>query len=227
MTEHAFSLAWNEIAIRLIFALALTGIIGWERERLRKPAGFRTHILVGLGACLVMMVSLAMVDLYPDPQQRVDPGRIAAQVVVGIGFLGAGTILRSKEGIVSGLTTAASLWVVSGIGLAVGCGFYLGASLTTVLVLIVLYFMNRVDDYVDSHHCHMLIVHARMGGQLIERIKEILRKFKVRIVETEMQMPSSAEKLIVVHFRPIKLEESKAIAQRLSKLPGVKEVSFN
>jgi putative Mg2+ transporter-C (MgtC) family protein len=227
MNEPVFSLASNEVAIRLLIALALTGVIGWERERLRKPAGFRTHILVGLGACLVMMVSLGMADLYPNPLQRVDPGRIAAQVVVGIGFLGAGTILRSKEGIVSGLTTAASLWVVSGIGLAVGCGFYRGAYLTTGLVLVVLYFMNRVDDYVDSHHYHTLILHAGMGGYLIEKVKSILRESKVRIMETEMQMPSATEKLIVVHFRPIKLEQGKVIAQRLSKLPGVKEVSFN
>ena len=226
MTEPTFTIASNEVAIRLVLALALTGIIGWERERLRKPAGFRTHILVGLGACLVMMVSLSMADLYPG-LQRVDPGRIAAQVVVGIGFLGAGTILRSKEGIVSGLTTAASLWVVSGIGLAVGCGFYRGAFLTTALVLVVLYFMNRVDDYMDSHLYHLVSVHAGATGHLIERVKEVLREYKVRIINTEVLMPSSTEKLIVVHFRPIQVAESKALTQRLAKLPGVKEISFN
>ena len=226
MTEPTFTIASNEVAIRLILALACTGIIGWERERLRKPAGFRTHILVGLGACLVMMVSLSMADLYPG-LQRVDPGRIAAQVVVGIGFLGAGTILRSKEGIVSGLTTAASLWVVSGIGLAVGCGFYRGAFLTTALVLVVLYFMNRVDDYMDSHLYHAVSVHAGATGHLIERVKEVLREYKVRIINTEVLMPSSTEKLIVVHFRPIQVTESKALTQRLAKLPGVKEISFN
>jgi putative Mg2+ transporter-C (MgtC) family protein len=227
MNEPIFSLAPNEVAIRLLIALALTGIIGWERERLRKPAGFRTHILVGLGACLVMMVSLAMADLYPNPLQRVDPGRIAAQVVVGIGFLGAGTILRSKEGIVSGLTTAASLWVVSGIGLAVGCGFYRGAFLTTALVMIVLFFMNRVDDYVDSTRYHMVMVHAGMSSHLIENVKGVLREFKVRIVDTDVQIPSSTEKLIVLHFRPIHVDQGKAIAESLSKLPGIKEVSFN
>src|SRR5262245_1430154 len=116
MHSVPFNFELSTIALRLVLAVLLSGVVGWVRELLAKPAGFRTHILVGIGSALVMLVSIFMVDLYPD-LKTVDPTRIAAQVVVGIGFLGAGTILRSREGIVSGLTTAASLWVVSGIGL--------------------------------------------------------------------------------------------------------------
>jgi len=211
---------------RLVLAVFLSGVIGWERERMRKPAGFRTHILVGIGSSLTMMVSLFMVDLFPD-LKSVDPSRIAAQVIVGIGFLGAGTILRSREGIVSGLTTAASLWVVSAIGLAVGCGFYSGALLTTALVMVVLYFMNRVDDYIEGHLYHSVTIHAKMSGQLIESAKEILREFEVKIIRTEVQTPTPTEKFVIVHFKPVAVAAGKRIAIRLSKLSGVREVVFD
>jgi putative Mg2+ transporter-C (MgtC) family protein len=154
----------------------------------------------------------------------VDPGRIAAQVVVGIGFLGAGTILRSREGLVTGLTTAASLWVVSGIGLAVGCGFYSGAVLSTIFVMGTLYFMNWVDDYIEGHLYHMVTIHAKMGGHLLEDAKEILRDLGVRIARTEIQTPFPSEKYVVIHFKPIPVAQGKIIAHKLSKLAGIKEV---
>ena len=213
-----------EVAFRLLITVLCSGVIGWERERLRKPAGFRTHILVGIGACLVMLVSIFMYDLF---EGKVDPTRIASNVVVGIGFLGAGTILRSREGIVMGLTTAASLWVVSGIGLAIGCGFYSGGLMATVLVLVVLYLMNWVDDYVETHLYHTVAVHAKMSVQLIEDVKEVLRDFGVKIIRTEVQTPSPSEKYILVHCKPIPVAEGRRISGRLSKLSGVKEVVFD
>jgi putative Mg2+ transporter-C (MgtC) family protein len=224
MPDSSFSLHLDTIAIRLILAVIFSGVVGWERERLRKPAGFRTHILVGVGSTLVVMVSIFMSDIYSG---RVDPSRIASNVVVGIGFLGAGTILRSREGIVTGLTTAASLWVVSGIGLALGCGFYTGALMTTVIVIMVLYLMNFVDDYVESHLYHSVTIHAKMNAHLIEDVKENLRVFGVKIDRTEVQTPSPTEKYIVVHFKPLPVAEGKRITQRLSKLTGVREVIFD
>jgi putative Mg2+ transporter-C (MgtC) family protein len=224
MHETTSSIPLDVMALRLGLAVLLAGVIGWERERLRKPAGFRTHILVGVGSALVMMVSLFMVDLGGT---AVDPGRIAAQVVVGIGFLGAGTILRSREGVVSGLTTAASLWVVSGIGLAVGCGFTSGALLTTFLVMVVLFFMNRVDEYIEMHLYHTVTVHARMSPQLIEDVKGVLRDNGVKIVRTEVQMPSPTEKYVVVHFKPVPVAQGKGLARLLGKVPGVKEAVFD
>ena len=226
MQELNFSLPLTTVALRLVLAIVFSGVVGWERERLRKPAGFRTHILVGIGATLVMMVSLSIVDLYPG-LQRVDPGRIAAQVVVGIGFLGAGTILRSREGIVTGLTTAASLWVVSGIGLAVGCGFYSGAALATTLVMIVLYFMNWVDDYVEAQLYHTVSIHAKMTAYVVEDVKEVLRDAEVKIIRTEIQTPLPSEKYVVVHFKPIPVARGRALTHRLSKIKGVREVVFD
>ena len=125
-----------QIFIRLILATALGGMIGFEREARRRAAGFRTHVLVCLGSTLIMMTSMYICQIYMG-MVNADPGRIAAQVITGIGFLGAGTIIRSGA-TVKGLTTAASLWAVAGIGLAVGCGFYFAAVFTTALVFITL-----------------------------------------------------------------------------------------
>ncbi|MCX5698731.1 MAG: MgtC/SapB family protein [Candidatus Omnitrophica bacterium] len=132
-----------QMITRLLLTLVLSGLIGLERQVHRRDAGLRTHILVALGSCLIMLTSLYVFDIYKD-QVALDPVRIAAGVVTGIGFLGAGTIIHESDG-VRGLTTAASLWVAAGIGLAVGVGFNKIAIYTTVLVLIVLHFLRYVE----------------------------------------------------------------------------------
>lgn len=133
---QGFTLHDKEMVIRLLLAAFLGGLIGSEREISGKEAGLRTHSLVCLGSALVMLISIEIYHTFKDVAP-VDPSRIAAQVVSGIGFLGAGAILRSPHGI-SGLTTAASLWVVSAVGLACGSGFLKPAILTTVLMLVIL-----------------------------------------------------------------------------------------
>lgn len=132
-----------QIIGRLLLTLLLSGLIGLERQVHRRDAGLRTHILVALGSCLIMLTSLYVFDIYKDVVS-IDPARIAAGVITGIGFLGAGTIIREPEK-VRGLTTAASLWVVAGIGLAVGVGFNRVAIYATVLVLIVLHFLRYAE----------------------------------------------------------------------------------
>ncbi|MEW6100847.1 MAG: MgtC/SapB family protein [Candidatus Omnitrophota bacterium] len=136
----------TEILKRLSFAVVLSGLIGLERELHRRTAGLRTHILVSLGSCLIMLTSIYVFDIYKG-EVAVDPARIAAGVITGIGFLGAGTIIREREG-VKGLTTAASLWVVAGLGLSVGCGFYSAAIFTTVLSLIVLFLLRYLEGVI-------------------------------------------------------------------------------
>jgi putative Mg2+ transporter-C (MgtC) family protein len=133
----------TQIIIRLILSVVLSGLIGLERQIHRRTAGLRTHILVCLGSCLIMLTSMYVFDIYKN-EVPLDPGRIAAGVITGIGFLGAGAIIREREG-VKGLTTAASLWVVAGIGLAVGCGFYRAGVYTTILALIVLFFLRYIE----------------------------------------------------------------------------------
>lgn len=140
----AASLPWWEILARLALAMALGIAFGWNPERAHKPAGLRTHLLVSLGSAIMMLISLEMYYLYSSATTSVDPGRIAAQVVSGIGFIGAGTIMHADGGLVKGLTTAASIWAVSGVGMACGAGMYLLAVAGTVVTLISLALVNRI-----------------------------------------------------------------------------------
>ena len=128
---------------RLILAVIAGGLIGFEREVSRRSAGLRTHILVCLGSSLIMLTSLYVFDIYKD-SVPLDPVRIAAGVVMGIGFLGAGAIIRSGE-VVRGLTTAATIWLVAGIGLAIGCGFYLAGLIATILAIAVLSLLKQLE----------------------------------------------------------------------------------
>jgi putative Mg2+ transporter-C (MgtC) family protein len=129
-----------DLAIRLTMGLVLGAIIGFERELHRQPAGFRTHSLVSLGAALFTVVSA-----FGFTGDLVDPTRIAAQIVSGIGFIGAGTILQYR-GHIRGLTTAASLWSVAAVGTAAGAGLYIVATVATVLILIILSILDRVES---------------------------------------------------------------------------------
>ncbi|MCX7773827.1 MAG: MgtC/SapB family protein [Clostridia bacterium] len=137
------------VAIRLFAACVLGGIIGFERAYTHhKPAGFRTHILVSLGSCLVMLISDFALVAYKGVA-NVDPTRIGAQVVSGIGFLGAGAIIRHGFS-VKGITTAASIWAVACVGLACGIGFYGGAALATLLIWLVLMYLKIIEERLAS-----------------------------------------------------------------------------
>ena len=135
---------------RLMLAMVLGGIIGLERELKNHSAGFRTHILVTVGSCIFMLVSVSMpviITAMPNGTvNNVDPSRIAAQVVSGIGFLGAGAIIQAKGRRIHGLTTAASLWVVAAIGLAVGAGLYLTSIIATIMLLNILTSFSRLES---------------------------------------------------------------------------------
>jgi putative Mg2+ transporter-C (MgtC) family protein len=134
-----------ELLSRLLLAALLGSVIGFERERLNWAAGLRTHMLVCVGSSLIMLVSaFGFADVLGEKNVVLDPSRIAAQVVSGIGFLGAGSILLRGE-IVRGLTTAASLWSVAGIGLAVGGGMYTAAVGATIIILIILAGMKPLE----------------------------------------------------------------------------------
>ncbi len=119
---------WTDV-LKLLIAAGLGALLGFERERTKKPAGLRTHMLVALGSALFTIISI---DFFPN-----DPARIAAGIVTGIGFLGAGTIFRAKDH-VQGLTTAASVWTVAAVGMAVALGYYALATIAVVLALIIL-----------------------------------------------------------------------------------------
>src|SRR6202789_4183621 len=137
-------LDWNLI-LRLLIAAVLGSIIGADRERLVWAAGLRTHMLVSVGACLFMIVSAFGFATTLGPHVILDPSRVAAQVVSGIGFLGAGSILLRGD-VVRGLTTAASLWAVAAIGLAVGGGLYIASVAATAIILIILAGLKPLEE---------------------------------------------------------------------------------
>lgn len=213
-------------AIRLFLAAILGAVIGLERESLNKSAGFRTHTLVCLGSCLIMMTSI---EMYQNVgyTNTADPGRIAAQVVSGIVFLGAGTIIRSGFG-VKGLTTAASLWVVAGIGLAVGMGSYFTAIITTGIVFLVLVYMTKFENRLRLSHDKQKKLHLTVEdkpGQL-GIVTSSLGELDVHIRNLEMSGMGSSNrlKLVITVIVPYNhdLEE---IIEKVSKIKGVYQVS--
>ena len=134
-----------DLGLRLITSAVCGGLIGLERESHGKDAGFRTYAIVCVGSALIMILSTEIYEMYKD-SAKVDPARMAAQVVSGIGFLGAGAIIRFPQGI-KGLTTAAGIWTAAGIGMACGMAEYKLAFLTTLLVLVILILFSKIDQF--------------------------------------------------------------------------------
>ena len=161
MSEFTNELPLYEIILRIVMAIIIGGVIGYERGHQNRPAGFRTHILVCLGAAIVSMIQdqlrvniLKYTISHPEVAQvlKTDLGRIGAQVVSGIGFLGAGTIMRDK-GIIGGLTTAASIWATGCLGLSIGWGFYYLAIPAGIGIIIVLVTLKKLERYwIENKH---------------------------------------------------------------------------
>lgn len=191
-----------EMMVKLLLAAVLGGIIGLEREVHGRAAGLRTHILVCLGSALIMVTSVNLVGFYPNAE----PSRIAAQVVSGIGFLGAGTIIRFRAS-VRGLTTAASLWVAAGIGLAIGGGFYQEAFFTTLIVLSSLFFLTKLEHKIIRKDWYKtLSLVAKSGPSQLEAIRDVLSEYNAEIRDFEAKKISDDKvtlelrlKLVGVH----------------------------
>lgn len=179
----------SELIARLLLAAFLGSAIGLERERLLWAAGLRTHMLVCVGACLIMIVSsFGFSDILGTPHVVLDPSRVAAQVVSGIGFLGAGAILLRGD-VVRGLTTAASVWAVAGIGLAVGGGLYVAATSTTILILIILVVLKPLAEKVkekagNPRVLNLTAKHGEMSMNIMQKtMKERSRYIKQFVIE--------------------------------------------
>ncbi|ACL69536.1 MgtC/SapB family protein [Halothermothrix orenii] len=213
-----------DITYRLLTALLLGGLVGWERERHERPAGFRTHILVTVGSALLMVISLSMVELYPDTDA--DPARIAAQVVSGIGFLGAGTIIR--EGFsVKGLTTAASLWTVAAIGLAAGAGYYKISTITTLIVFITLFFLSKLELGVSSVNTRILKCRVMDKPGLLGEIGVTLGSKEINITNVNIEKNSNEGEMDVELIVKIPRNFDKSIInQELLKIEGIRAINW-
>lgn len=170
-----------QIIVRILLSIILSGLIGTEREKLKRPAGIRTHMLVGVGATLVILTSNHMALSF----ENVQVDRMGAQVISGIGFLGAGTILQQGN-TVQGLTTAAGLWAVACIGLAVGSGFYLGAITATVIVLITLVVFRRIESLlIKIEKTFYIEVTLSNKSEGIANVLKLFEEMKVNIRSIE------------------------------------------
>ncbi|SDO40208.1 putative Mg2+ transporter-C (MgtC) family protein [Paenibacillus sp. yr247] len=180
-----------EYSLRILLALLCGGLIGFEREWSRHAAGFRTHILVCLGSAALMLLSIyGFSQFVAEANVRLDPTRLAAQVISGIGFLGAGAIMRNGN-VITGLTTAASIWIVAAIGLCLGAGFYYVASLSTALVLISLFVFSKWErKLLHRRSHHEVVIHVVYNSGIIEDIMNIFQEQKVQVVGMEMKEAS-------------------------------------
>ena len=175
MNELVSVIPRADLLFALVLASILGGAIGLERELSGKPAGFRTNLLICVGAALLTELSVAI-----GASNDGDPGRIAAQIVSGIGFLGAGTIIQAR-GTVIGLTTAATLWVVSAIGIALGAGYYMEAIGTTVLVLVALLLLGKVESKViQAKRQQNLVVQTQPDIEAVLAVEKILDRHDLR-----------------------------------------------
>lgn len=214
------------ITLRLLLAALLGGLIGLERESLNKSAGLRTHILVCLGSCLIMITSIEIFETVGHGTIG-DPARIAAQVVSGIGFLGAGTIMRSGFGI-KGLTTAASLWLVAAIGLAVGVGSYAAAIICTTIVFVILVYMPRLEKRVKSpqRYKKIEIILVDKPGQ-IGVIATMFGEMNIDIRNIEMaEKDNNNCKLTFSVVIPYCLKEADVL-EGLNRIEGISQVTLN
>jgi len=214
------------VAVKLSLSLLLGAAVGLEREAHDRPAGLRTFILVSVGSTLIMIVSLGIRDLFPGVT-GIDPGRIAAQVVTGIGFLGAGTIIHEGASI-RGLTTAAGLWVVAAVGLAVGAGLYLPAAATTVLTLITLTVLSYVERHLIGGKGYALleVVSRDEPGQL-GRVGSVLGDKDIDIRDIRLMPEDSGRVLIRLRVKAPRGGALEEAMQTVASLPGVHSAEYS
>ena len=204
------------IPIRLVLAAILGGIIGIERQIHEKPAGLRTNILICVGSTLFMSLSTRVAQVLGG-----DPTRIAAQIISGIGFLGAGAVLHS-HGFVLGLTTAATIWVVAGVGMALGSGMYLVAVFATAMSLVTLYFLSFVEDRIQGRRSYSYSLVVSDLNQALSSINRVLQESSV--AAASFNFKKRADNYRVWFKLVIPRETNIKIIQRLSEVPEIIQV---
>jgi putative Mg2+ transporter-C (MgtC) family protein len=224
------TLAIGDLALRILLAAALGGLIGLERELSDQPAGLRTHLLVVLGSCLFTLVGAYGLEAFQGSSNAVnlDPTRIAAQVVSGIGFLGAGAILR--EGLnIRGLTTAATLWVVAAIGVASALGYWEGASITTATAILALVALKRVERMLlprlrlGMHRFKMTMSAELKMSELIEAVES----HGGRIHSLKIVTRESGERVLFGQVRLPREAAAPQVADTIASVPGVTEAEWD
>jgi putative Mg2+ transporter-C (MgtC) family protein len=213
-----------DILGRLLVAAAFGSVVGFERERLLWAAGIRTHMLVCVGACLIMIVSaFGFRDSLSSQNVVLDPSRVAAQVVSGIGFLGAGAILARGE-IVRGLTTAASIWTVAAIGLAVGGGLYFAAGVSTAVIIAILAGVKPLEEaYRARNQSCRLKIEATQASVTPEIVKQTLN-IRTGQIKRFLTTPRDGIEEVIVLLSKVSSQDIKGFVAKLNELDGVHSV---
>ncbi len=218
------------VLIKIILAALAGGIIGLEREKHGRPAGLRTHLLVAVGSCLMMIVSEGFILKYggmPGTSTiRLDPARVAAQIVTGIGFLGAGVII--KEGFsIRGLTTAASLWLVAGLGMAYGMGLFGPGSIAAAVALFSLIFLKRLEPIMNKDRYLHLAVTATLDSDIYPHLERLFQEQRLHISDLAATTDLENRKA-EYHF--VITQQQRRIGRELTgqivRLPGVQKIHF-
>ncbi|MGM0847403.1 MAG: MgtC/SapB family protein [Bacillota bacterium] len=223
--------------IRLFVIVLLSGLIGIEREVKNHPAGLRTHIVVGVGSCMLTLVSLfGFEDFITNHEdlQGFDPSRIPSYIISGIGFLGAGTILVQGGITVKGLTTAASIWVVAGLGIVVGIGMYYEAVLATIIIIATLFFLNRFEGLykkkVDTKHDVLLTITLSEGEGHIKNINRELSLHDMEITQYNFEEDKTSEEAMIKYTLSLTIKQKTDLPELMEKLqniPYVNSVNIN
>lgn len=218
------------IIIKLLLAALCGALIGMEREKHGRPAGLRTHLLVALASCLMMIISESVYlkyGLIPGTSiLRIDPSRIAAQIVAGIGFIGAGVIL--KDGLtVRGLTTAACLWLAAGIGMGFGMGIYLPTIVSTIIAISALIFLKRLEPYINKDRFLIFRIETDEGIDVYPQLEVIFAQYKMIVSDVSCTLhPRSGEthyKFVLTQHRT---RMGRELAKTVAELEGVKKIEY-
>lgn len=222
----------QEIAIRLLAAAILGAVIGINRGQLAWTAGLRTHMLVAVGSALAIIVSAyGFNDVLAHPNVILDPSRIAAQVISGIGFLGAGTILfMPREKVVRGLTTAAGLWAVASVGLAAGSGLFIAAGLTTALIWVILAVLKPLERHFLTQRTQLS---PRLRVQLdtataLTTLETAISRHHLPVCKMTLRRQKDGEDIVNIQFDDaMQHAQLVALAEEIRRCEGVKSVSFD
>lgn len=223
-------LTLSQLIIRLVLAAVLGSLVGLERQRLDWAAGLRTHMMVCVGSALAIIVSAyGFTDVILPGKIILDPSRVAAQVVSGIGFLGAGTILFLRHEVIRGLTTAAGLWTVACIGLAAGSGLFIAAIATTALALIILALIKPLEKHLFTKNrqrtIHLVISREQASLEIIEKVINLEKLELIQMTVHRGDQPDEDfVKLTMSHGTPV--EKLPSLLDKLRILKGIKEVSY-
>lgn len=212
----------TDIVIRLVLAVFLSSIIGWERESIKRPAGLRTHILVCVGSTLMMVVGMDAYFKYGN-----DPMRLSAQVISGMGFLGAGTIIKHGNS-VKGLTTAASLWSTACLGIAIGYGAYLPSIIVFVCIIGTLLFLQNFDIRIkQKSKASVLTVSTVPKAGQIGKISTVIGSIGIKIGNVQVDTIDNDVVIITFLLEKMTEEQSKLLFEKISDIDDIMQIEHH